>query len=110
MASELGIEIKQENDFTSFWNQILTPNLNQRFQVNPVHTLEEIQKLARLFPDTITLFNAYQNNSLKAGVVMFLTETTAHFQYSSGGNDRNDTAALDILFDCIIKKYAHKKR
>ena len=109
VASELGIVIKEDNDYSSFWNLILTPNLNERFQVNPVHTLDEIRQLAASFPENITLFNAYQDNDLKAGVVMFITETTAHFQYSSGGNDRNDTAALDVLFDCIIKKYAHKK-
>jgi len=109
VASELGIEIREEKDYSGFWNTILTPNLNERFHVNPVHTLDEIQQLAASFPENITLFNAYQNNDLKAGVVMFITKTTAHFQYSSGGNDRNDTAALDVLFDCIIKKYAHKK-
>lgn len=109
VASELGIEIKEEEDYSCFWKTILTPNLNERFQVNPVHSIDEIQQLARRFPNHIKLFNAYQNNDLKAGVVLFLTDTVAHFQYSSGGTDRNDTAALDVLFDFIIKKYAHKK-
>jgi len=40
---------------------------------------------------------------------MFITQTVAHFQYSSGGSDRNDTAALDVLFDFIIRKYSDKK-
>ncbi len=109
IASELGIEIKEEKSYNGFWNQILIPNLQERFRVSPVHSYEEIEKLADLFPENILLFNAYQDNVLKAGVVMFLTETVAHFQYSSGGNDRNDTAALDVLFDFIIQKYAHKK-
>ncbi len=109
IASELGIEIKEEKSYNGFWNQILIPNLQERFGVSPVHSYEEIEKLAAIFPENILLFNAYQDNVLKAGVVMFLTETVAHFQYSSGGNDRNDTAALDVLFDFIIQKYAHKK-
>ena len=109
IASELRIEIKEEKNYNGFWNQILIPNLQERFRVSPVHSYEEIEKLADLFPENILLFNAYQDNVLKAGVVMFLTETVAHFQYSSGGNDRNDTAALDVLFDFIIQKYAHKK-
>ncbi len=109
IASELGIEIKEEKNYNGFWNQILIPNLQERFGVSPVHSYEEIEKLAAIFPENILLFNAYQDNVLKAGVVMFLTETVAHFQYSSGGNDRNDTAALDVLFDFIIQKYAHKK-
>jgi hypothetical protein len=109
MASELGIEIKEENNYKNFWNQILIPNLNVRFGVSPVHSCDEIIKLRDLFPNEIKLFNAYQDNELKAGVVVFLMDNVTHFQYSSGGNDRNDTAALDILFDFIIKKYIHKK-
>jgi len=109
IANELGIEIKEEKKYADFWNQILIPNLKNRFDVSPVHSTSEIEKLADLFPNKITLFNAYQNGVLKAGVVLFLTENVAHFQYSSGGNDRNDTAALDILFDYIIRKYSEKK-
>jgi hypothetical protein len=109
LAGELGIEIKQENTYYDFWNQILIPNLKERFGVNPVHSCTEIEKLATLFPENILLFNAYQDRVLKAGVVLFLAGNVAHFQYSSAGNDRNDTAALDILFDFIIKKYSYKK-
>ncbi|MEI7508176.1 MAG: GNAT family N-acetyltransferase [Flavobacterium sp.] len=109
IANELGIDIKEEENFDGFWNQILIPNLQERFGVTPVHSCEEIKMLATLFPNNILLFNAFQNNCLKAGVVMFLTDNVAHFQYSSGGNDRNDTAALDVLFDFIIQKYADKK-
>ena len=109
IASQLGITIKEETNYADFWNQILSPNLKERFGVTPVHSYAEIEKLAKLFPDAIKLFNAYQGPDLKAGVVLFLTETVAHFQYSSGGNDRTDTAALDILFDFVIQKYSDKK-
>ena len=109
IASQLGIEIKEETKYSNFWNQILNPNLKERFGVKSVHSCEEIEKLAALFPNQIKLFNAYQGTELKAGVVLFLTEKVAHFQYSSGGNDRTDTAALDILFDFVIKKYSNKK-
>lgn len=109
LAESLNIEVKEDNNYKDFWNRILIPNLENRFGVQPVHSLAEIEKLAALFPTNIKLFNAYQNNELKAGVVMFLSETVAHFQYSSGSEDRTDTAALDILFDYIIRKYADKK-
>lgn len=109
MAAELGIQIKEEKHYDDFWNQILIPNLKDRFNVAPVHTCEEIVKLSNLFPNTIKLFNAYQDHELKAGVVLFLMDNVAHFQYSSGGKDRNDTAALDVLFDFIIQHYSDKK-
>lgn len=109
LAEKRNIEVKEDKNYADFWNQILTPNLNNRFGVQPVHSLTEIEKLAAVFPENIKLFNAYENNVLKAGVVMFLTETVAHFQYSSGSDDRTDTAALDILFDAIIRNYSDKK-
>src|SRR5690606_34590986 len=34
------IEIQQTTDFTDFWNTVLTPNLNQKHKVSPVHSLD----------------------------------------------------------------------
>lgn len=109
LAEKQNIKVREDENYTGFWNQILIPNLENRFGVQPVHSVTEIAKLSSLFPNNIKLFNAYQNDELKAGVVVFLTETVAHFQYSSGSDDRTDTAALDILFDYIIRKYSDKK-
>jgi hypothetical protein len=109
IASKLEIEIREDNNYLGFWNQILIPNLQNRFDVLPVHSIDEINTLALLFPSQIKLFNAYRNGVLKAGVVIFIMESVVHFQYSSGGDDRTDTAALDILFDFIIRKYSEKK-
>ena len=108
-VSNNDIAVHEEKDFTSFWNLILTPNLEKRFQAKPVHSLEEITNLALLFPNQIVLFNAYYNGVLKAGVVLFLMENVVHFQYSSGTDDRNEIPALDHLFDWIIKKYKSNK-
>lgn len=109
IASQLEIEIREDYNYEGFWNEILTPNLKNRFDVLPVHSLDEIKTLSLLFPNNIKLFNAYKNDILKAGVVVLITENVAHFQYSSGADDRNDTAALDILFDFIIRKFSNKK-
>jgi hypothetical protein len=110
IANELEIEIQEDNNYTGFWNEILIPNLKNRFDVLPVHSLAEIIYLAKAFPNNIKLFNAYINGVLKAGVVVFIMENVAHFQYSSGADDRNNTAALDVLFDFIIRKYSNKKQ
>jgi hypothetical protein len=109
IANELEIEIQEDNNYIGFWNEILIPNLKNRFDVLPVHSLDEITDLAKVFPYNIKLFNAYSSGVLKAGVVVFIMENVAHFQYSSGADDRNDTAALDVLFDFIIRKFSNKK-
>lgn len=109
LASQLGIQVKEEYDFSDFWNTLLIPNMKNRFNLVPVHSVDEITKLSHLFPDKIKLFNAYQDADLKAGAVVFVMKDVLHFQYSAGSDDRNDNAALDLLFDAVIKKYRDKK-
>ncbi|MBU2939661.1 GNAT family N-acetyltransferase [Lacinutrix sp. C3R15] len=92
-----------------FWKDILTVNLETKFQVKPVHTIKEIKQLMQHFPENIKFFSASINSVVKAGVVMFITKNVAHFQYSSGDEERDETGALDYLFHYIIKKYATKK-
>ena len=105
VAQDLGIEIKEETQYDAFWNEVLTPNLQQRFGVNPVHFLAEMTQLSAAFPEQIKLFNAYLDGTLKAGCVLFVMNNVVHFQYSSGTDDRMDTAALDVLFDYVIQRY-----
>jgi len=109
IAAENGLNVKEDTDLPVFWEEILSKNLQERFQVNPVHNLSEITDLQNKFPSKIRFYGAYNNSKLKAGVVMFVIDNVAHFQYSSGVEDRNDDAALDFLFDFIIKKYATKR-
>lgn len=99
--SNIGIEF--------FWKQILVNNLQTKFNVNPIHSIDEIKLLTTRFPEQIKFFAATINGAIKAGVVMFLSDNVAHFQYSSGDESRNETAALDFLFHTIIKQYSNKK-
>ena len=55
IANKLNIEVAEDTNYESFWNIILTPNLKNRFDVKPVHSVEEIKKLAILFPEKIKL-------------------------------------------------------
>ena len=43
------LEIKETDDLDEFWNYILIPTLLNRHYVNPVHSLEDIKKLKRVF-------------------------------------------------------------
>tara|TARA_R110002072_G_scaffold182067_8_gene338290 strand:+ start:3366 stop:4334 length:969 start_codon:yes stop_codon:yes gene_type:complete len=103
-----GIVVKKSIDFDVFWNTLLTPNLQDRFNVKPTHSLPEIELLYNRFPNNIVFYGAYENNQMKAGAVIFEMNSVAHFQYSSGDENR-DEGALDLLFDFIIKQYKHKK-
>jgi hypothetical protein len=96
------LEIKEVDDFTEFWAEILIPNLAQKHQAKPVHSLEEITKLKALFPDNIRQFNVYENGLIVAGTTVFETSTVAHCQYISGKEDKNDLGGLDLLFYQLI--------
>jgi len=105
-----GLEVRIDTNFDGFWNEILIPNLKNKHQVNPVHTLAEIKKLAQIFPKNIHQINVYQNNKLIAGSTIFLTKTTIHPQYVSGNTDKNILGSLDLLYDFIINRYQTDKR
>jgi hypothetical protein len=94
--------IKEETEFDLFWNEILIPNLNKKFDVNPVHSAAEIIKLHEKFPENIRHFNVYHNNKIVAGTTVFVTQNSAHPQYISGNSDKNELGSLDYLYHHLI--------
>lgn len=109
-ANRMGVNLKVENNFKDFWNQILIPNLSNKHNVSPVHTLKEIELLASRFPENIKQVNVYKGGEIVAGTTLFLTKTTIHPQYVSGGKEKNILGSLDLLYDFIINKYDQSKR
>jgi hypothetical protein len=102
--------IKEENDFEQFWNGILIPNLSERYQAKPVHSLDEITRLKKIFPDNIKQFNVYYNNAIVAGATIFETPGVVHCQYISKFEKKHTLNSLDFLFDFLIQKQFSKKR
>ncbi|POY41107.1 GNAT family N-acetyltransferase [Flavobacterium alvei] len=102
--------IKEVNDFEKFWDEILIPNLEQKHQAKPVHSLEEITKLKVLFPKNIRQFNVYEGGTIIAGTTIFETSTVAHCQYISGREDKNELGGLDVLFQHLISDIFKHKR
>ncbi|WP_310558192.1 GNAT family N-acetyltransferase [Flavobacterium sp.] len=103
-------KIKEVDDFETFWNEILIPNLAQKHQVKPVHSIQEITKLKALFPENVRQFNVYQNGIIVAGTTIFESDTVAHCQYISGKEDKNELGGLDLLFQYLISDVFKNKR
>lgn len=101
--------IKEVNDFESFWNKILIPNLNKKHQAKPVHSLEEITNLKLLFPEKIRQFNVYENEIIIAGTTVFESATVAHCQYISGNDNKNQSGSLDFLQHYLFTEVFKKK-
>ena len=104
-AKRHGLTVKVEDTFESFWNQILVPNLKNKYDETPVHTLAEIESLARQFPQHIKQVNVYKDDVIVAGTTVFLTKTTIHPQYVSANADKNTFGSLDFLYDFVINEF-----
>ncbi|MDE6578026.1 MAG: GNAT family N-acetyltransferase [Muribaculaceae bacterium] len=100
-AEKAGIEVGEDNDFSGFW-KILENNLNEKYAVSPVHSLDEIIRLHTLFPDNIRLFTARLNGEIVAGTVIYKTERVIHSQYISADERGKATGALDLLFHHLL--------
>jgi len=109
-AKKNGVLIQESESCEYFWKFILTPNLKSRFNVSPVHTLNEIMSLKINNPKNIKQYHAIVNNQIVAGTTLFETETTAHLQYIAGNNESRATGALDYLFYYLINYYTEKKK
>lgn len=109
LALKTGLKFILEADMTSFWNEILTPNLHKTYKVKPVHSLSEINRLHNQFPNNIKQYNVYFENELVAGCTIFETEKVAHIQYVATKKEKN-IGALDFLIDQLISKVYKNKQ
>ena len=110
-ALQSGIFISEDNNIEDFWNTILTPNLESRFDVKPVHTAEEIKFLKNKFPDKIKLYTATDTaGEILAGTVFFLMDNVAHCQYISANDKGRREGALNLLFVTLLDEYFQEMR
>ena len=100
--------ISRANDPTEFWNDVLIPNLKEKFGAEPVHSLEEIKKLMQLFPNQIQLFEV-RDQGLLGGTVIYTTPITAHAQYTSANTLGKEMGALDVLFHHLLSDVFQEK-
>lgn len=104
------LKVVEMDDFTEFWNEILIPNLKNKYDVAPVHSLEEIKELKEKFPINIRQFNVYHENDIVAGTTIFESKRVAHSQYISSNSDKNNLGSLDYLHDYLLKNIFINKK
>ncbi len=102
-------EAKDNSEWKNYW-EILTAVLENRHQVKPVHTFEEILKLKTLFPDNIKLMISLNENKINAGVVLFIHDQNIHAQYICVNDEGRNLGSLDLIFDTIIKTSQEKQK
>lgn len=97
-------------NYADFWNQLLIPNLQERYQSGPVHTLEEILLLKSRFPENIQLRLAFRAGELLGGTVLFLDQNIVHTQYIASSPKGRKLRALDLLFAGILEEFNATKK
>tara|TARA_X000001036_G_scaffold437160_1_gene481896 strand:+ start:5165 stop:6133 length:969 start_codon:yes stop_codon:yes gene_type:complete len=111
-AEKSNVIINQSTNVDDFY-KILSNNLSLRHNVSPTHTISELKKLIKLFPDKINLFTAYLDNEMIAGVINFIcNENTILAFYISHNNEFQNARPLNMLFThmfqwAIDKRYKY---
>lgn len=100
-AVQHGLVIEETDDYRPFW-QVLSRNLKDRYGLNPVHTVEEIELLHRRFPNRIRLVVAKEGDETIGGTVLFCTDRVVHSQYIAASPRGKELHALDFLFHQVL--------
>lgn len=102
-AKQYGLTVEETEDYRPFW-QILTNNLQERYGLNPVHTVEEIELLHHRMPNHIRLVVVKEGAETIGGTVLYVSDRVVHSQYIAASPRGKQLHALDMLFDVVIRK------
>lgn len=100
-AVEAGVIVKRTDDFASFW-KVLNDNLQERHNVRPVHTLQEIELLHKRFPDNIVQYNSYYQGEVVAGMTFYISRNMIHGQYCSSNDIGKELGAVDAIYNKVM--------
>ncbi len=102
-AERGGVKILQSEDFDVFYS-MLENNLGMRHNVKPTHTLRELKKLKKLFPERIILFSAYYKSKMIGGTVIFVANKNALLAfYISHNQEFQFLRPLNLLFMNVME-------
>jgi len=109
-ARKNGFTVQEELEMKQFWEEVLRPNLNARFGVEPVHSLEEMETLKSRFTSGIKCFTVRDSeNVIQCGSVFYLSGDVAHSQYIASSDLGRRNGALNLLFielmDDVLSNY-----
>lgn len=102
-------QVQRSEDYAGFM-QLVATKLESRHKLQPVHTAEEVGRLAQLFPENISLYTISQEGEQLTGALVYETATAAHCQYIGANSRAQEEGAAYVLVDHLIRQvYPHKK-
>lgn len=105
-AEQEGLHIQSGAPLSEFW-PIMEDNLRSRYNVAPVHSLEEMQLLQGRMPQFIRSFlvRDSRGNAVAGAVVYLCNKRTVHVQYGHATPQGKQSGALDLLYLSLIDAY-----
>ncbi len=102
-SEKSGVTVSLSEKYDEFYG-ILRKNLKIRHNVAPTHTLEELERLAALYPEKIRLYAAFLETQMIAGIVMFDVnpQVTLAF-YISHDEEFQEYRAVNLVFRQVIE-------
>ncbi|UCF71650.1 MAG: GNAT family N-acetyltransferase [candidate division WOR-3 bacterium] len=98
-----GVRVRISSDFSRFY-EILRHNLGMRHNVIPTHSLDELTKLKKIFPERIILFGAYIKEKMVGGMVIFVTNPRVILAfYISHDDSYQKYRPVNLLFYEVIR-------
>ncbi|MGI9240130.1 MAG: GNAT family N-acetyltransferase [Verrucomicrobiales bacterium] len=94
-----GLAVAREDEALGEMIELVAETLKLRHEAAPVHTREEIELLAELFPDGIRCYTVRGDEGLIAGIIVFVSETAVKSQYVGYTNGR----AMSPLYSHLFK-------
>ncbi|WP_420574564.1 GNAT family N-acetyltransferase [Kordia sp.] len=101
----IGFEIEEKGSLSEFWNKVLQPKLDEKYNAKPVHSLEEITKLEAAFPSKIIQYNIKLDGEILAGITIFKHNKVVKSQYGANTQKGASLRALEYLFIHLIEKF-----
>lgn len=109
-AAAAGLTVDVSQDWAGFW-AVLEQRLSDRHDARPVHSLEEMTRLASRFPGQIRLHAVRTaDGAMRAGTVIYDTGTVLHAQYIAADDEGLRLGALDLLFSRLTGETAGTAR
>ena len=100
-----GLVVKKEADCSAFWQEVLEPLLQEKYNTKPLHSLAEINSLQSKFPNNIEQYNLYLDNEILAGITIFKKHKVIKSQYGATTENGKKFRALDYLFLYLIDHF-----
>lgn len=94
-AGKAGAEFVELDVFAEF--HALLAEVLQKFDADPVHSLDEIELLKSRFPTQIRVFGAVLDGKLLAGALVYDLGHIVHTQYLASSTNGRQLGALDFI-------------